>query len=61
MDSAVFAHRGGASPKLVGGGGGQNEKTETYGYNFYSLWHMKCNIIFSTPKAWCNPTIITRK
>jgi len=40
--------------------GRQNEKIETYGYNFRSLWHMKCSII-STPKAWCTPAIITRK
>jgi len=35
------ADRGGASAKWVGG---QNEKIETNGYNFRSLWHTKCSI-----------------
>jgi len=41
---------------------GQNEKKfkPVVSYNFRSLWHTKCSIIF-TPKAWCTPAIITRK
>jgi len=33
-------------------GGNKTKKTETYSYNFRSLWHTKNSIIFSTPKAW---------
>jgi len=41
-------------------GGNKTKKIETYNYNFCSLWHTKCSIIFSMPKAWCTPAIITR-
>jgi len=41
-------------------GGTKRKKTEAYGYNFRSLWHTKCSIILSTPKAWCTPPIITK-
>jgi len=36
------------------------KKLKTYGYNVRSLWHTKCSIIFSMPKAWCTSAIITR-
>jgi len=42
-------------------GGGQNEKIETYGHNFHGLWHTKCSMIFSTPKAWCTSALIKRR
>jgi len=38
----------------------KTKKIENYGYNFRNLWHKKCSIIFSTPKAWCTPATITR-
>jgi len=40
---------------------GTKQKIETYGYNFHSLWHTKCSIIFTTTKTWCTLAIITRK
>jgi len=33
-------------------GGTKRKKIETYSYNFRSLRHRKCSILFSTPNAW---------
>jgi len=40
---------------------GTKRKIETYVYNFWKLWHTKCSIIFSTPKAWVHSRYINKK
>jgi len=47
----------------VEGGGDKKKRIETYGYNFRSLWHTKCSIIFlrRKPIVHSHYTVITRK
>jgi len=56
-----FAIKPGVAPAQNEWGEEQTKKFETYGYKFRSLWHTKCSIIFSTPKAWYTLGIITRR